>query len=104
MRERIRDNVPAYPAVQRALAGETGWIRDKNKDGVERLFFYRPFQSPATVDPKPLAILTEIDESEALLPVRAASFQFLFGIGVLTLLGVSPRTRFHRRWSSQSMR
>ncbi len=88
MRERIRDDVSAYPAVQRALVGETGWIRDKNKDGVERLFFYRPFQSPATVDPKPLAILTEIDESEALLPVRAASFQFLFGIGVLTLLGV----------------
>jgi sigma-B regulation protein RsbU (phosphoserine phosphatase) len=85
---RIRDDISSYAAVQKALAGQTGWVRAKNNEGVDRLFFYRPFQSPATVDPKPLAILTEIDENEALSPVRAASFQFFFGVGVLTLLGV----------------
>jgi sigma-B regulation protein RsbU (phosphoserine phosphatase) len=88
LRDRIRTDVASYVAVQRALAGQMGWIRAKNGEGIDRLFFYRPFQSPATVDPKPLVILTEIDENEAMSPVLTATTQFLFGIGVLTLIGV----------------
>jgi serine phosphatase RsbU (regulator of sigma subunit) len=86
--QRVGDDISLYGPVQKALAGDTGWLRAMNKDGVERLFFYRPFHSPATLNPKPLAILTEIDESEALAPMNKARLQFLFGLGVLTILAV----------------
>ena len=82
----LRDDISSYAPVQRALTGDTGWSKGVNKQGVERLFFYRPFQSPATLNPKRLAILTEIDESEALAPLNTARLQFLLGIGVLTML------------------
>src|SRR6185369_7516760 len=84
--QHVGDDISSYGPVQQALAGDTGWLRALNKTGVERLFFYRPFHSPATLDPKPLAILTEIDEAEALGPMNKARLQFLFGLGILTIL------------------
>src|SRR5262249_23263503 len=87
--ERVRDDISSYAPVQRALAGESGWLTAVNNSGVERLYFYRPFRSSATLTPESLALLTEINESEALAPLNTARLQFLLGLGVLTLLAAA---------------
>ena len=78
-RKRINEDISSYPAVQRGLAGETGWVTAQNKEGLPRLMVYRPLDSPATVNPKPWVMLTEISESVALQPIRSFEKQISLG-------------------------
>ncbi len=85
---RLNDDISSYPAVQRALRGDTGWVTAVGKAGVNRLFFYRPVEFPATPNPQRLIMLVETSEQDALAPIRAAGLQFLMGMALLTILAV----------------
>lgn len=80
---RVNDDVSSYEAVQRALRGEKGSVSAVNKAGQEKLMFYRPVKSPASVNPKPLALLTEIDQSEADAPLLTLRTQFAVAVAVI---------------------
>jgi sigma-B regulation protein RsbU (phosphoserine phosphatase) len=82
----LNDDVSAYPAVQRAQRGDTGWVIAVDKAGLKRLFFYRPFDFPATLNRQHLIMLVETNEQDALAPISAARLQFLMGMGLLTIL------------------
>lgn len=83
--ERVNDDISGYEAVQRALRGEKGSVSAINKAGHEKLMFYRPVKSPASVNPKPLALLTEIDQSEADEPLLILRSQFALAVAVIAL-------------------
>jgi class 3 adenylate cyclase len=85
---RVREAVGTYAAVQAALRGERGSVVQKNNEGVERLFFYRSLQSPGTVNPKPMALMTEMGEAEAAAPLHSLRRQFIFGTIVFSLVCV----------------
>jgi serine phosphatase RsbU (regulator of sigma subunit) len=85
---RQNEDLSAYPAVQRARRGDTGWVTALDKAGDNRLFFYRPVDFPATLNRQRLIMLVETDEQEALSPIRTARLQFLMGMGLLTILAV----------------
>jgi len=74
---RVREDVSSYPAVQRGLLGESGWIVARNHAGTERLMVYRAVKSPATLDPKPWVLLAEMDTAEATAPIRSLRAKFL---------------------------
>jgi adenylate cyclase len=82
---RIHEDLSAYPAVRLALQGEEGFERGKNKEGEDRLFFYQSLNGPGTVNPKPLALLTEMGEDEAAAPLLALRQKFILGAGLLAL-------------------
>ena len=85
---RVNDDISAYPAVQSAMRGESGWITAPDKYGVDRLFFYRHVTFPATDHPQHLIMLAETNEKDALQPIRDARLKFLVGMGLLTILAV----------------
>ncbi len=82
---RLRDDLSGYAAVQAAQEGRAGWVLGKNKAGTERLFVYRPVQIPATVNPRPWTLLTEVDADEVLAPMRALGTGFALGAAALLL-------------------
>jgi len=82
---RIFEDVSDYPAVKLGLKGNEGSVVATNKAGVKRLFFYRPMKGSGTVNPKPLLLITEMDEKEALEPMVDLKYRFLFGIGFVVL-------------------
>jgi len=81
--QRLHGDVSSYPAVQKAFQGVDGLERGLNQAGQERLFFYRPMDGPGTVNPKPLALLTEMGQAEAEAPLRALRLRFMLGVAVL---------------------
>ena len=85
--QRLHDDVSAYPAVKEALAGRTGSLVGRNKSGYERLFFYRPLKSPATMQTKPMALLTEIDEAQVVAILAELRGRFL--LLILVVMAVS---------------
>jgi adenylate cyclase len=84
-RKRIHEDISGNPAVRLALGGQEGFVRGKNKAGEDRLFFYQSLNGPGTVNPKPLALLTEMGEDEAAAPLRALRRRFIIGAGLLAL-------------------
>ncbi len=80
---RRHEDISSYPAVQKAFQGKDGLERGLNKAGQERVFFYHPIKSPGTINPKPLALLTEMGQAEAAAPLRALRLRFLLGVAVL---------------------
>ena len=86
--ERINDDISAYPAIQQAQrAGGQGSVVQRNKEGRERLMIYRTIKSPATLEAKPWILLAEVDEAEALAPLRKLRNEFV--LGLIVLLGAS---------------
>ncbi|MBI2822631.1 MAG: HAMP domain-containing protein [Acidobacteria bacterium] len=80
---RIHDDISSYEAVKLGLAGQTGSLQAVNKAGEERLMFYRPVKSPATVNPKPMVLLSEILEEEAEAPVQALRRQLFLAMAII---------------------
>jgi serine phosphatase RsbU (regulator of sigma subunit) len=85
---RVNEDISSWPAVQRGVRGETGWVIAPNITGEQRLFVYLPLKFPGTINSKPWVLLMEVSESEALAPILAARSQFLMGMGLLTILAV----------------
>jgi class 3 adenylate cyclase len=84
--EKIGDDLSHDPFVADALQGRSGAAVFDNENGVPCLYVYRPVASPATVEGKELAIITEISLDEALAPMRTLHNGILVGTGVLALL------------------
>jgi class 3 adenylate cyclase len=85
--QRMHDDISSYPAVREALAGRTGSVIGWNKGGSERLFVYRPLKGPATLNGKPLALLTELDEAQ--VDAIFADLRGRFLLVVLVVMAVS---------------
>lgn len=85
---RINDDISSYPAVQRALQGQSGSLTATNKAGQERLMFFRPIKSPATINPGPLAMLTEISATEVERELRMLRFKFLVAVLAVAAPGI----------------
>ncbi len=83
---RINDDISSYPAVHLGLQGQTGSLLARNKAGQMRLMFYRPVKSPATINPKPMLLLTELDQAEAEATLRSLRYRFLLIVGALVLI------------------
>jgi class 3 adenylate cyclase len=77
---RVGEDISASPAVREALQGRSGWVVAKNASGAERLFAYRPMDSPATLGRAPWVLLSEVDPEEALAPVRSLRTEFILGL------------------------
>ncbi|HKW97423.1 MAG TPA: adenylate/guanylate cyclase domain-containing protein [Bryobacteraceae bacterium] len=86
--KRTLDDVSSYPAVQRALAGQSGVMRGRNKAGENRLFFYQPIRNRNSIEPENLALLTEMDVDEAARPARKLLEEFFLGGAIVLLLSV----------------
>jgi class 3 adenylate cyclase len=86
--QRMHDDVSAYPAVQAALAGKTGSVIGWNKGGSERLFVYRPLKGPATMDGKPLALLTELDQAQVDAIFNDLRTRFLLVVLVVAIVSM----------------
>ena len=75
--KRINDDLSGYPAVKAGLAGMSGSLTARNNAGISRLFFYRPLKGSATADPKPLVLLTEIDNKEVAAMLQGVQNRFV---------------------------
>ncbi len=64
--KRLGEDLSAYAAVREARQERSGWIVERNRAGVRRLFVYQPVKNPATVSPRPWLLVAEMDEKEAL--------------------------------------
>ncbi|NIM48455.1 MAG: HAMP domain-containing protein [Gemmatimonadales bacterium] len=84
--QRLRDNVSQYPAVRAALRGEEGSAVAVNNEGKEMLYVYRALDGTATVNPKPMVLMTEMQQSEASAALVTLRRQFIFGAAVFTAL------------------
>ena len=82
---RIGEDISDYPAVKLGMKGSDGSVVAPNRDGARRLFFYRTLKGPGTVNPKPLLLVTEMDEKEAMEPMIDLRHRFLLGIGFVVL-------------------
>jgi class 3 adenylate cyclase len=82
--KRTGEDMSRYTAVREARAGRSGWIVERSTAGVRRLFVYRPVKNPATVSPRPWIVVAEMDETEALAPVRSFRHQMV-GIAVVVV-------------------
>ena len=86
---RLDTNVSSYPAVQLAWQSKgTGTVVAKNAAGVDRLFVYRPMQSPATLGKNPWVLLTEVDQNEELAGLRKLRRELAAGIALVILGGI----------------
>jgi class 3 adenylate cyclase len=86
--KRINEDISSYPAFQHGRLGEAGWLLAPDKAGLQRLMVYRPLESPATINPKPWVLLTEIDEAKAMAPIRALELRLLLAAIGLTLISL----------------
>ncbi len=84
-RARTKENVSMYRAVQAGLKGESGSLVDLNRAGQKRLFFYRPVKGLGTINPRPMVLISEIDENEALSPFHSFRFKLVLGTGLIGL-------------------
>src|SRR5208283_740284 len=84
-RARAREDISMYRAVQSGLKGESGSLVDLNRAGQARLFFYRPLNGIGTINPKPMLLISEMDEREALAPLYSLRFKLVLGTVLIAL-------------------
>ena len=84
-RARAREDVSMYRAVQSGLKGESGSLVDLNRAGQKRLFFYRPVKGLGSINPKPMILISEMDEREALSPLYSLRFKLVSGTVLIAL-------------------
>jgi class 3 adenylate cyclase len=84
-------------AVQAAWRSNAmGTIVAPNTAGLTRLFVYRPMQNPGTLAKRPWVLLTEIDQSEEMAPLRKLARALASGIGLLLLASLVIAHRVSR--------
>jgi len=93
----VNNDVSSYPAVQVALRRKTGTAITVNLIGNRMLMVGRPFESPATIHPKPWVLLAERELDEALAPIRALRLKFAgaslaVAVACLAVAGVLSRS------------
>jgi class 3 adenylate cyclase len=99
-RARINEDVSTYRAVQSGLKGDSGSLVDLNRAGQKRLFFYRPVKGLGTINPKPMVLISEIDENEAASPLHSLRFKLVLGtvlIGLACLAIALQLSRYIKR-------
>src|SRR2546425_677418 len=74
--KRLNEDVTRYPVVRAALDGRTTHAVTVNAAGDERLMVGRPFDSPATLHPKPWVLVSETATAEAFGPIRPLRVKF----------------------------
>jgi class 3 adenylate cyclase len=80
----LERDVSSYPAVQAAWrSGGTGAVMAPNAAGKTRLFVYRTMRNPGTLAKRPWVLLTEIDQSEEMAPIRKLARALVLGVGLL---------------------
>jgi class 3 adenylate cyclase len=85
---RAHEDVSGSPAVDAALRGRSGSLVAENRSGLARRFFYQPLKTPSTQAAPPLALLTEIDESEVASIVGALRWRILAAALAVGLAGL----------------
>jgi class 3 adenylate cyclase len=86
--QRLHDDISQYPAVKAALGGGSGFLVGHNKGGSDRLFVYRPLKSPSTMESKPLALLSEIDEAQVDAVLGDLRTRFFIVVLVVAIISV----------------
>ena len=94
---RLGTDVTASPVVRDALQGRTTSAVAADLAGTETLMVGRPFESPATLRPRPWVLVSEIATAEALAPVHALRVKFALaalaaGAACLLVAGVLSRS------------
>ncbi len=84
-RARAMEDLSMYRAVQSGLKGESGSLVEPNRAGQARLFFYRPVKGLGSINPKPMLLISEMDESEALAPLHSLRFKLVLGTVLIAL-------------------
>jgi class 3 adenylate cyclase len=93
----LEGDFSANPGVQAAwLSGGMGDVVAPNAAGLRRLFVYRALQNPGTLATRPWVILTEIDQSEEMAPVRALGRTLALGVGLLLVASLLIAHRVSR--------
>lgn len=86
---RLEGDVSSYPAVQRAwLPPGHGRVVAPNAAGQMRVFVYRAIRNPAVEAKRPWVLLTEIDQSEEVAPLRKLADELALGVALLLLASV----------------
>jgi class 3 adenylate cyclase len=86
-KERLNSDLSKSQAVQNALAGQSAHMFAE-VGGVPQFISYRPVKNPATINPKPWALLTQMSAAEALAPLHALARQIGLGIAGLAIVGL----------------
>jgi class 3 adenylate cyclase len=82
----LERDVSSYAAVQSAWrSGGIGEVRAPNNEGKMRLFVYRAMENPGTLAKRPWVLLTEIDQSEEMAPIKKLSRSLALGVGLLLI-------------------
>ncbi|HEX4346326.1 MAG TPA: adenylate/guanylate cyclase domain-containing protein [Vicinamibacterales bacterium] len=83
---RLNKDFSDNPAVKQAwLTNTMGEIVGPNAFGDTRLFVYRPLKNPGTLAKRPWVLLTEINQSEELAPLRKLGRALLLGMALLVI-------------------
>ncbi len=86
---RLNEDVSSYPAVRLARESDrVGSVTALNAKQQERMFVYRRLRNPGTLAAQPWVLLTEIDASELLAPLRRLRAELLFGILLVVFGGL----------------
>jgi class 3 adenylate cyclase len=94
--ERLNADFSHSEAARAALGGASGSMTAEI-GGVPQFVFYRPVRNPATINPKPWALLTQINAAEAAAPLAALARHIL--LGAIGLMVVSLLAAWAISWS-----
>jgi class 3 adenylate cyclase len=86
---KLNADVSRWPVVRDALQGRATHAIGADLAGVETLMVGRPFQGPATVNPRPWVLVTEAATAEVLAPVRALRLKFALAALLVAVAGVA---------------
>ena len=86
--KRVNEDISSYPAVRAAKTAASGQLVAANAQGAMRRFMFRQLRNPQTVDAKPWLLLTEIDEDEALAPLKQLRDELAAGVIAIVLIGL----------------
>lgn len=87
--DRLGEDISDYEPVR--LARQTsavGSVVAANRQGLERLFVYRPVKSPETQARQNWVLLTEIDAAEMMIPVHKLRDELAVAIVILLITGI----------------
>ncbi|HEU4368984.1 MAG TPA: adenylate/guanylate cyclase domain-containing protein [Methylomirabilota bacterium] len=92
---RLDEDASRWPVVRDALQGRT--VSAVAAAGAETLMVGRPFEGPATVNPRPWVLVAEAATAEVLAPVRALRLKFALaalvaGAACLVVAGLLARS------------
>ncbi len=80
-RTRAREDVSDVPGCSIRPEGRQRFIGRYEPGRAEAAFLLQPVKGPGTINPKPMLLISEMDESEASSPLRKAAIQACLGHG-----------------------